>query len=94
MVKLAKQEEQLKTTLEEAVAQVGGSATTPKARHVKFLADVITKKAAGLECTICLTEASTPIYGCSEYHLLCQGCRGRVASCTGCPKITSFCFLD
>ena len=97
MAKLAHLEEDLKRARENAVAQQGGfrgAPFTPEGRHIKYLLEAIAKKAASLECTICLTEASTPIYGCSEYHLLCQGCRGRVASCTGCPKITSFCFLD
>jgi len=83
--KLVAQKDNLRKVLEEAAAQVVGGAT-PRARHVKYLVDAIARKAAGLECTICLTEAATPIYGCTEYHLLCGGCKGRVASCPTCKE--------
>ena len=53
---------------------------------VRYLTDAIAKKATGLECTICLNECSTPIFGCSEYHLLCGGCRGRVDACPTCRE--------
>jgi len=83
--KLLAQKDQLKKVLEEAAAQAVGTSTAG-AWVVRFLVDSIARKAAGLECTVCLTEASNPIYGCSEYHLLCGGCKGRVASCSHCPK--------
>ena len=53
---------------------------------VRYLTDAIAKKATGLECTICLNECSTPIFGCSEYHLLCGGCHERVDSCPTCSE--------
>ena len=85
--KLVAQKVELKGVLEAAAAEVaGGSTPGPAARLAGFLAAAVARKAAGLECTICLAEASTPVYGCSEYHLLCGGCRGKVASCSCCSK--------
>ena len=48
--------------------------------------DAIARKAASLECTICMIETSIPIYGCREYHLLCKECRGKVVACPTCRQ--------
>ena len=48
--------------------------------------DSIDRKAASLECPVCLEEAAAPIYGCSEFHLVCGGCRGKVAACPTCRE--------
>ena len=48
--------------------------------------DSIDRKAASLECPVCLEEAAAPIYGCSEFHLVCRGCRGKVAACPTCRE--------
>ena len=55
-------------------------------RHIKFLLAAVARKAASLECSICLEEAAAPIYGCAEYHLVCEACRGKVASCPTCRQ--------
>ena len=58
----------------------------PTVRHIKFLLAAIARKEASLECTICLEEASAPIFGCSEFHVLCGSCRGKVAACPTCRQ--------
>ena len=58
----------------------------PTVRHIKFLLAAVARKAASLECSICLEEAAAPIYGCAEYHLVCEACRGKVASCPTCRQ--------
>ena len=65
---------------------MGGPSATPSGRHLAFLLDSIARKEASLECPVCLVEAATPIFGCSEYHLVCGGCMGRVAACPTCRE--------
>ena len=65
---------------------MGGHSATPSGRHLAFLLDSVRRKEVSLECPVCLTEAAAPIYGCSEYHLICGGCRGKVAACPTCRE--------
>ena len=65
---------------------MGGPSPSPVDRHLTFLLDSIARKEASLECPVCLVEAAAPIFGCSEYHLLCRDCRGKVATCPTCRQ--------
>ena len=65
---------------------MGGPSPSPVDRHLTFLLDSIARKEASLECPVCLVEAAAPIFGCSEYHLVCEGCRGKVAACPTCRQ--------
>ena len=56
--------------------------------HIEFLLAAIAGKEEGLECPVCLTEASPPIYCCSQFHLVCSTCRAdrRLAACPTCRE--------
>jgi len=82
-VKLELEQEELRGVHQEGIAKLGW-----KSGHTKFLLDSIKEKEKALECPVCFAEASTPIYGCSEYHLLCSTCRTdpKLASCAICRR--------
>ena len=41
---------------------------------LEFLARNIQEKEAELECPVCLSEASSPLYSCDYQHLVCSSC--------------------
>ena len=41
---------------------------------LEFLARSIQEKEAELECPVCLSEASSPLYSCDYQHLVCSSC--------------------
>merc|ERR1712129_670154 len=40
-----------------------------------------------LECPVCLTTCSPPIYTCSYQHLLCSTCRPQLTTCQVCRVV-------
>ena len=65
---------------------MSGPSPSPEGRHLTFLLASIDRKAASLECPVCLEEAAAPVFGCSQFHVLCGGCRGKVAACPTCRE--------
>ena len=65
---------------------MSGPSPSPEGRHLTFLLASIARKAASLGCPVCLEEAAAPIFGCGEFHVLCRGCRGKVAACPTCKE--------
>jgi len=51
---------------------------------VEFIEYQIEKKEKELECPVCLVVANTPIFMCSEQHLICGTCRPKVSHCPEC----------
>jgi len=51
---------------------------------VEFIESQIKKKEKELECPVCLVIANTPIFMCSEQHLICGACRPKVSHCPMC----------
>ena len=70
--KLRKQQEKLLKLHQNAVNNIGG--ITPNNSHVQFLLNTIARKKNDLQCPVCLEEASLPIFGCSQFHLICAVC--------------------
>ena len=69
---------------------MSGPSPSPEGRHLTFLLASIARKAASLECPVCLEEAAAPVFGCSQFHVLCGGCRGKVAACPTCKEELPF----
>ena len=65
---------------------MSGPSPSPEGRHLTFLLASIARKAASLECPVCLEEAAAPVFGCSQFHVVCGGCRGKVAACPTCRE--------
>ena len=55
---------------EEAVVKEGSGSGS----MLEFLARNIQEKEAELECPVCLSEASSPLYSCDYQHLVCSSC--------------------
>ena len=51
---------------------------------VEFIEQQIKKKEKELECPVCYNVANTPIFMCSEQHLICETCRPKVSHCPEC----------
>jgi len=47
----------------------------------------IAAKVEELECPVCLTTCSPPIYTCSNQHLLCSTCRPQLTTCPVCRVV-------
>merc|ERR1712129_670826 len=47
----------------------------------------IAAKVEELECPVCLTTCSPPIYTCSYQHLLCSTCRPQLTTCQVCRVV-------
>ena len=56
---------------ESAVKEGSGSGS---GSMLEFLARNIQEKEAELECPVCLSEASSPLYSCDYQHLVCSSC--------------------
>jgi hypothetical protein len=63
----------------EAVGSKAG-----KLQILDFLTKSIDRYTANLECPICLTTAVSPIYQCSDAHLVCNKWRPKVKKCPEC----------
>jgi len=51
----------------------------------KFLADFISSKESTLECPVCYTVSSPPIYKCPNQHIICSSCLPKLANkCPSC----------
>ena len=49
-----------------------------KPGSAEFLSCQIEKKSRDLECPVCLETSETPIYMCSEQHIICSNCWQKV----------------
>ena len=49
-----------------------------------FIDDQISEKEKELECPVCLEVAESPIFMCSELHLICCNCRPKLKACPEC----------
>ena len=58
----------------------------PNLKYLESISLKISAKESELECPVCLETASAPIYMCMEQHLVCGGCRPRIASCPECRQ--------
>ena len=56
------------------IVENGDMKIRPNNDFTKFLKNSIATKERELECPICLEVASTPIFCCSNSHLICGGC--------------------
>jgi len=55
-----------------------------RAELISLLDNQIREKLDALECPVCLSPASTPIYACPESHIICSNCLPRLAQCGVC----------
>ena len=53
---------------------------------IEFMAKAIKEKEEMLTCPVCLEVAEAPIYTCQQMHLICSGCRPRLAACPECRE--------
>lgn len=51
---------------------------------LQFIDNQIIEKEKELECPVCLEVAESPIFMCSELHLICCNCRPKVKACPEC----------
>jgi len=51
---------------------------------LNFIDNQISEKEKELECPVCLEVAESPIFMCSELHLICCNCRPKVKACPEC----------
>jgi len=56
-----------------------------KVSMVQFLEESIKKKENNLECPVCFEVAGEPIFGCSQFHLICGSCKSK-PEMTKCPQ--------
>ena len=87
--KLGQQEQELRALLEEGISGMGGGAgLASQGGHIEFLLAAMEEKERSLECPVCFSEASAPIFGCSQFHVVCGTCRadGRLATCPTCRE--------
>lgn len=86
VMNLKQQEEELKKLHQDALSKLGGA--TAEGTHIQFLLEAIAEKETALECPVCQEEASPPIYGCSQFHVVCATCRAdeRLAGCPACRE--------
>ena len=56
-------------------------------RLEEFISRQVAALEEELECTVCLEVLTTsPIYKCADDHLICPGCRPKVARCPQCRE--------
>jgi len=55
-----------------------------KAELISLLDNQIREKLDALECPVCLSPASAPIYACPESHIICSNCLPRLSMCGVC----------
>ena len=77
--KLQKTEEKIKTfpNDEKPISE-------PNIEFLKFIDDQISEKEKELECPVCLEVACSPIFMCSDQHLICSTCRAKLSNCPEC----------
>ena len=56
----------------------------PNKELFEFIQTQIIEKEKELECPVCLDVASSPIFMCSEQHLICSTCRPKLSNCPEC----------
>jgi len=61
----------------------------PNKELLEFIENQIIEKEKELECPVCLEVACSPIFMCSEQHLICSSCRPKLSSCPECRVVYS-----
>jgi len=56
----------------------------PNKELLEFIDDQISEKERELECPVCLDVACSPIFMCSDQHLICSNCRPKLSNCPEC----------
>ena len=59
----------------------------PNEEFLKFIDKQISEKEKELECPVCLDIACSPIFMCSEQHLICSTCRPKLSNCPECRVV-------
>merc|ERR1712179_309885 len=59
----------------------------PNKELLEFIDDQISEKERELECPVCLEVACSPIFMCSEQHLICSTCRPKLSKCPECRVV-------
>ena len=59
----------------------------PNEEFLKFIDKQINEKEKELECPVCLDIACSPIFMCSEQHLICSTCRPKLSNCPECRVV-------
>ena len=59
----------------------------PSKEFLKFIECQISEKEQELECPVCLEVACSPIFMCSEQHLICSTCRPKLSNCPECRVV-------
>ena len=59
----------------------------PNEDFLKFIDNQISEKEKELECPVCLEVACSPIFMCSEQHLICSNCRPKLSNCPECREV-------
>eukprot|EP00092_Neocalanus_flemingeri_P081829 GFUD01102296.1.p1 GENE.GFUD01102296.1~~GFUD01102296.1.p1 ORF type:complete len:116 (+),score=29.01 GFUD01102296.1:42-350(+) len=47
---------------------------------IEFLENYISSKESSLECPVCFTVSSPPIYKCPREHIICSSCQPRLGN--------------
>jgi len=56
----------------------------PNKELLEFIEDQVSEKERELECPVCLDVACSPIFMCSDQHLICSKCRPKLSNCPEC----------
>ena len=56
----------------------------PNKELLEFIENQIIEKEKELECPVCLEIACSPIFMCSDQHLICSTCRPKLSNCPEC----------
>ena len=59
----------------------------PNKELIEFIENQIVEKEKELECPVCLEVACSPIFMCSEQHLICSTCRPKLSNCPECRVV-------
>jgi len=59
----------------------------PNKEFLEFINEQIIEKERELECPVCLEVACSPIFMCSEQHLICSTCRPKLSNCPECSVV-------
>ena len=76
-------------SLKDKLPQPEKKPVSPKPQSISLLAFIdrkISSKEGELECPVCLEEASSPIFMCSQLHLVCSSCRPKLTQCPECRQ--------
>ena len=76
-------------SLKDKLPQPEKKPASPKPQSISLLAFInrkISSKEGELECPVCLEEASSPIFMCSQLHLVCSSCRPQLTQCPECRQ--------